>query len=176
MNRTGSCLALVFAAVLMTACEAGAPLPSAVDSEVGGISAGQDMGAVSASSAQCRNVSGGLEGNVFVGSVSSGDLEGGVYAYAAPVVLPRGRMLHLETFHVFDLGDGTLMTVDRGVQAPVDPPVYRLNNHYVIVGGTGAYADASGFLSVHGTLIIDFAGLDPRNGSISATYRGRVCH
>lgn len=128
------------------------------------------------SAASCTNVQGTLVGTVFGVSALAGDLNGQVSAYQAPIAELRGQSVHLQTFHLFDLGNGdTFMTEDSGVQAPVAPPVYRLNNRYTIVGGTGAYANASGFLHVHGTLIIDFTGQDPRNGEIDARYQGRVC-
>ncbi len=124
---------------------------------------------------RCVNVQGRIEGNVFTSSVVSGDLQGVTAAYQAPIVELSGQAIHLQTFHRFFLADGTFDTVDRGVQAPVEPPVYRLNNRYTVVGGTGAWEGASGFLHVHGSLVIDFTFQDPRNGSINVSYEGRVC-
>lgn len=127
------------------------------------------------SAASCTNVSGTLVGNVFTGATVTGDLAGHVAAYREPIVEIRGQSVHLQTFHHFMLDDGEIFTEDRGVQAPVDPPTYRLNNNYTIVRGTGAYENVSGFIKLHATLITDFTGQHPENGSIDGTYHGRVC-
>lgn len=127
------------------------------------------------SAASCTNVSGTLVGNVFMGATVTGGLEGFVAAYREPIVEIRGQSVHLQTFHHFTLADGEIFTEDRGVQAPVNPPTYRLNNNYEIVGGTGAYENASGFIKLHATLITDFTGQHPENGMIDGTYHGRVC-
>jgi hypothetical protein len=159
-------LTLSLAALALAACTGDATAPAT--------EAASDA-LFSRSSHSCMNVAGTIVGNVFGGSVVTGDLPGLVVAYAAPISEPRGPSLHITTFHRFILGDGTFDTIDRGVMAPVDLPLYRLNNRYEVQGGTGGWADASGFLSVKGTLVIDFTGQDPRNGDIDATYRGRVC-
>lgn len=127
------------------------------------------------SSASCTDVSGTLIGNVFTGAAVTGELEGFVAAYREPIVELRGNSVHLQTFHHFTLADGEIFTEDRGVQAPIDPPTYRLNNDYTIVRGTGAYENVSGFIKLHATLITDFTGQHPENGSIDGTYHGRVC-
>ena len=44
-----------------------------------------------------------------------------------------------------------------------------------IVRGEGAYANASGFIHVNGTLVFDFTGQHPDHGKIDARYHGRVC-
>ena len=126
------------------------------------------------SEATCAPVSGTLVGNVFTGSVATGDLAGVVWNYAAPILDFRGPSIHLTTFHHFQLGDGWFQTEDSGVQAPSAPPEYRLNNRYTIVRGGGAWAQASGFLTIHGRLVIDFTEQDPDHGLIDVTYRGRI--
>jgi len=125
--------------------------------------------------ATCGPVSGTIVGNVFTGSVATGDLAGGVWAYAAPILDFRGPSIHLTTFHHFQLGDGWFQTEDSGVQAPSAPPEYRLNNRYSVVRGGGAWAQASGFLTIHGRLVIDFTEQDPDHGLIDVSYRGRIC-
>jgi len=128
------------------------------------------------SAARCTNVEGTLVGTVLGVSELTGDLTGQVWAYQAPVALLRGQAIHLNTFHHFELGNGDwFQTEDSGVQAPVAPPVYRLNNRYTIVRGGGAYTNASGFIQVHGTLVFDFAEQHPDHGMIDARYHGRVC-
>lgn len=127
------------------------------------------------SAARCTNVRGTLVGNVFGESAVKGDLEGTTVAYKEPVVEQRGQAIHLQTFHLIRLKDGEIYTEDEGVQAPIDPPVYRLNNRYTIVRGTGAYANASGTIQLHATLVMDFTGQHPDNGSIDGTYHGRIC-
>ncbi|MFO7262103.1 MAG: hypothetical protein DIU52_013180 [bacterium] len=128
------------------------------------------------SAARCTNVQGTPVGTVLGVSELSGDLVGQVWAYQAPVAMIRGQAIHLQTFHHFDLGNGDwFQTEDSGVQAPVAPPVYRLNNRYTIVRGEGAYANASGFIQVHGTLVFDFKGQHPDHGKIDARYHGSVC-
>ncbi|HEY8427644.1 MAG TPA: hypothetical protein VIL20_04685 [Sandaracinaceae bacterium] len=128
------------------------------------------------SAASCTNVQGTLVGTVLGISELAGDLVGQVWAYQAPIAVLRGQAIHLNTFHHFDLGNGDWFeTEDAGVQAPVAPPVYRLNNRYTIVRGEGAYANASGFIHVHGTLVFDFTGQHPDHGKIDARYNGRVC-
>jgi hypothetical protein len=128
------------------------------------------------SAAFCTNVQGTLVGTALGISELSGDLVGQVWAYQAPIAQIRGQAIHLNTFHHFDLGNGDwFQTEDAGVQAPVAPPVYRLNNRYTIVRGEGAYANASGFIHVNGTLVFDFTGQHPDHGKIDARYHGRVC-
>lgn len=123
----------------------------------------------------CGDVSGNFEGSIFGEIPLTGDLKGTIAAYKEPIVEPNGMAFNLQTFHHFTLADGEIFTEDRGVQAPVNPPTYRLNNNYEIVGGTGAYENASGFIKLHATLITDFTGQHPENGMIDGTYHGRVC-
>lgn len=123
----------------------------------------------------CGDVSGNFEGSIFGEIPLTGDLKGTIAAYKEPIVEPNGMAFNLQTFHLFSLEDGTFSTEDKGVQAPIDPPLYHLSNHYKIVSGTGAYEKASGYVIVHGMLVTDFTGEDPRNGNIEATYWGVIC-
>lgn len=125
--------------------------------------------------ATCTNVKGTFQGSIFGETPLAGDLKGSVAAYREPIVVPKGMAFELQTFHLFSLEDGTFSTEDKGMQAPVDPPVYHLSNRYEIVSGTGAYEKASGHIIVHGMLVTDFTGEDPRNGEIDATYWGTIC-
>jgi hypothetical protein len=177
-RRPTAWLVTLLAAALTAACVGDGP---AAPPDVSLI-AGAPM--ASEASGTCQNVAGTLVGNVLpppgemypVPSLLDGDLQGMVTAYAAPIDEQMGAgAILLTTFHLFLLPDGTFSTVDRGVMAPRNPPYYRLNNRYTIQGGTGAWEGASGHLQIHGTLIIDYLGLHPDNGSIDATYRGRIC-
>jgi hypothetical protein len=162
--------------VLFLGCADGVPGPLGTD-DFAHSDASLQVTSQHAEETECRNVAGTMTGNVFAESIMSGDLDGYVvFAYAAPEVTVKGRAQHLVTYHQigFD-ADNFFRTVDRGVMAPIDPPRYRLNNRYEIVEGIGKYANATGFLSIHGTLIIDESGADPDNGTIDVTYRGRIC-
>jgi hypothetical protein len=172
MKRSVCWCSLAVGAFLLAGCS---DSPTAADSPLQaphGVL--MQQGAASAE-ATCGPVSGTIVGNVFTGSMATGDLAGGVWAYAAPILEFHGPSIHLATFHHFQLADGWFQTEDRGVQAPSAPPEYRLNNRYTIVRGGGAWAQASGFLTIHGRLVIDFTEQDPDHGLIDVTYRGRVC-
>jgi hypothetical protein len=167
-------------AALLAACTGDGPSGPAVS----------DLSAVSPplenrAAQTCTNVSGTIVGNVLpppgamfpVPSTVAGDLQGMVTAYAEPQDEQRGNgSVHLATFHLFILPDGLIQTEDAGVMAPRNPPYYRLNNRYTVVGGDGLWAGASGFLQIQGTLVIDYENwLNPENGDLDATYRGRLC-
>jgi hypothetical protein len=71
--------------------------------------------------------------------------------------------------HTYQTTDGdTFTTMDRVIAAPVAPPLYRINNRVDITGGTGALADAFGFIRTHGTV-------DLQSGVVSVDYEGRIC-
>lgn len=163
-------LTLAAVAVLL-ACSG--PEPTSVSASFAGASPGSPQ--LDRSAPSCVNVSGTLVGNVFTTQTVSGDLQGTSFAYSPPIATITGQAQHLETFHHFELADGSFRTVDRGIMAPVDRPLYQLNNRYEIVSGTGAWAGAHGFLRLHGSLIIDETFTHPENGAIDARYHGRIC-
>ena len=66
------------------------------------------------------------------------------------------------------IGSKAATTTDQVVDAPIDPPLYRINNRVDITGGTGALASAFGFFRTHGTV-------DLQSGVVSVDYRGRMC-
>jgi hypothetical protein len=70
--------------------------------------------------------------------------------------------------HTYTTENGdTFTTTDHVVAAPINPPIYLINNHATITGGTGIYEGASGFIEDHGTL--NFA-----TGVVSVDYHGRI--
>jgi hypothetical protein len=70
--------------------------------------------------------------------------------------------------HTYTTENGdTFTTIDHVVAAPINPPVYRINNRATITGGTGLYEGAFGFIHDSGTL--DFAA-----GVVSVDYHGRI--
>lgn len=135
---------------------------------------------------QCENVQGTGIGNVFTDVEFTGhqpdDLLHGATgsAWQGPEITPRGPAIHLVTYHLIAKGDMELFTTDRGVAAPVDPPLYRLNIRYEILPEmAGGY---SGFVQVHGDLVISLMDdpfetiyNDHPNGHWEVWYSGRIC-
>lgn len=77
--------------------------------------------------------------------------------------------LQAETSHTLAFNGGSLVTLDNAVLSPTSAPgIYNLNTRARIVGGSGDFDGAGGFLSVHG--IIDLI-----NGTSSWRFHGRVC-
>lgn len=82
---------------------------------------------------------------------------------------PRGEgSLHLDLRHRYVIDGSDLYTEDRGVLAPVDPPLWGFNNRLEVVGGSGAFSGATGAIRAHGTV-------DMGSGEIRLAYHGRVC-
>jgi hypothetical protein len=106
---------------------------------------------------------------------TSGDVVSDAYAWvdflSHPPVDPswsgaiRIRMRHL---YVDPAQLWSVWTEDEGVLAPVEPGVYRFNNHLEVAGGSGAFAGATGWLQSHGT--VDFTA-----NEIILEYHGRLC-
>ncbi|HUF30018.1 MAG TPA: hypothetical protein VMM77_05070 [Gemmatimonadaceae bacterium] len=92
---------------------------------------------------------------------------GEAYAWIDDLRQAGGGSIHLAMRHRYVIGGSLLDTDDRGVLAPVSSPLYRFNNRLEIVGGTGAYAVATGFISAHGTVVL--------GGAIELQYHGRLC-
>lgn len=78
--------------------------------------------------------------------------------------------LHARTSHSFVLEDGSsITTVDNAVLSPTSTPgLYRLNTRAAITEGTGAYEDACGRLSIHGTINLV-------TGEVAWRFTGRIC-
>jgi hypothetical protein len=77
--------------------------------------------------------------------------------------------LHATSHHTWYTLQGELYDVDEIVLAPVAPPIYHVNNHMTIVGGTGIFAGATGEIHVQGLIDLTFSGFDER------VYHGRIC-
>ena len=77
------------------------------------------------------------------------------------------QKLQLEHTYMTNEGD-TFTTSDDIVLSPIDPPVYGVNNHAIVTGGTGNYENASGFIADHGTFSFD-------TGEVSVDYHGQIC-
>lgn len=165
--------AVLTLALVMAACaDDGRPGPTALllapDAEVSQRSA-----------QQCENVRGTGLGNVYATVQFTGhdedDLLHGATgsAWQWPEITARGPSIHLVTYHMIEKGDMTLFTTDRGVAAPVDPPLYRLNIRYEILPEMSA--GYSGFVQVHGDLVIggDYNGYP--DGHWEVRYTGRIC-
>jgi hypothetical protein len=86
-----------------------------------------------------------------------------------PPTLTEDGTLQAATSHTFVFPDGSsFVTLDRAVLSPTETPgVYRLNTRAAILGGTGIYADASGSLSIHGTINLI-------SGEVDWRFEGRV--
>ena len=70
--------------------------------------------------------------------------------------------------HTYTAANGdTFTTTDHVVAAPINPPIYRINNSATITGGTGTYEGASGFIHDQGTLNL-------ATGVVSVDYHGRI--
>ena len=128
----------------------------------------------------CTNVSGQIEGQIIGPSAQcagalteigtfTGAGDGTFVACITPVSTTGNGALFLELTHTYTtLSGDTFTTTDRVVAAPIQPPVYRINNRVNITGGTGALADAYGFFRTHGTVNL-------QTGVLSLWYRGRLC-
>lgn len=65
------------------------------------------------------------------------------------------------TAHVFDLGDNNrLMTMDEEFLAPVGPGAFIVTGTMNIVGGTGRYGTARGYLDVYGLVTLDASSVN----------------
>jgi hypothetical protein len=87
-----------------------------------------------------------------------------------PKVTEDGTLLaHTSHTFVFDNGS-SFTTFDNAVLSPTSTPgLYNLNTRAEIIQGTGDYDDASGALSIHGT--INFL-----NGEVVWRFTGEVCN
>lgn len=137
-------------------------------------------GDAAAQSNVCQNVSGQIEGQIIGPSAAcAGGLTeigtftgagGGTFvACITPVRTNGNGAAFFDLTHTYTtLSGDTFTTTDRVVAAPMQPPLYRINNRVNITGGTGALADAFGFFRTHGTVNLE-------TGVLSVTYRGRLC-
>lgn len=132
------------------------------------------LGAANVAQADCISVHGTIVGHQisptsFTGTVT-GDLAGTAMGTNFQILSVSGdRTFHFIVDHILSTAQGNLYasTVD-GVLAPMAPPVYRVNEHNVVTGGTGAYAGATGNIDITG--VFDFS-----SGQFSVSYDGEVC-
>jgi hypothetical protein len=62
-------------------------------------------------------------------------------------------VVHADVMHIFDFGDGNKFTTnDKSVLEPTEGG-FIFNERLMIVSGTGAFANASGKLTVHGQMM-----------------------
>ena len=117
-------------------------------------------------------VSGSISANIIssgtaLGTVT-GDLKGAV---TATFNVSGSGTLTLQLHHTFvtDSRD-SLTTTDTGTLVPVPglPGIYRMSVNYVITGGTGKFASATGTLANHGEA-------DLNTGLLTLSYSGQVC-
>lgn len=136
-----------------------------------------DAPLLSASAAACENLAGtvtasfvdgeawDIEGDLFD---AGGDRIGAAFAWIDEVT-PRGSgSVGLRMRHKYIIDGSELDTSDEGILAPAAPPVFLFNNRLEVIGGTGTFDGATGFLRAHGT--VDFG-----TGSIELAYHGRLC-
>ena len=86
-----------------------------------------------------------------------------------PTATEDGTLL-ATTSHTFVFPDGSsFTTLDHAVLSATDAPgLYNLNTRAAITGGAGAYEDACGQLSIHGTINLI-------NGEVQWNVTGRIC-
>ncbi|CAN5849662.1 hypothetical protein BH23GEM6_BH23GEM6_27370 [soil metagenome] len=154
---------IIAVSIFAAACSQGAPTAPAQMTAVEALT--------SRSAHNCENVRGEAGGNAFVpGGLTFSGFGSGTAQILG--LMPKGSggrgAIHLLTMHYINTSQGTIFTTDRGLLSPVDPPRYLLNNRYEIVGGTGIYEEASGFLHINAMVSLAV-------GSVDGTYHGRIC-
>ena len=136
-----------------------------------------------ARSNNCQGINGHIEGQVIGPSL----LCGGALTELGPFTDSEGNILghflacatgseqegngakKLQLVHIYTTNEGdTFTTSDDIVLSPIDPPVYGVNNHALVTGGTGSYENASGFIADHGTFSFE-------TGEVSVDYHGQIC-
>jgi hypothetical protein len=120
----------------------------------------------------CFNVAGTITAHftsaTTVAGTVTGGLAGTVTAGIDGLHQAGDGALHVELHHTFVTANGQLNTVDEAVLSPVNPPDYRMDTRYTIMGGTGQFAGAAGILHNHGDANMG-------TGHLSLTYNGRIC-
>jgi hypothetical protein len=100
----------------------------------------------------------------------SGGNELGTFVACATSFQQRGDgALMFGLAHTYTTMAGDIFTTtDTIVASPIDPPMYTINNHAEVTGGTGAFQDALGLIHDHGTANL-------QTGVVSVDYDGRIC-
>jgi hypothetical protein len=112
---------------------------------------------------------GGPLGEIGTFTDNEGNVLGTFLACATGFQQSGDGALRFQLMHTYTTtGGDTFTTTDNIVAPPIDPPLYGVNNRAEITGGTGAFQDAFGFISDHGTVNL-FTGV------VSVEYHGRIC-
>jgi hypothetical protein len=98
----------------------------------------------------------------------SGDLEGTFDAVIDQILPGDDGSLHLIAHRTITNALGTITTSDGGVLSPELVPLYGANGHYDFVSGTGAYANVSGGIRIHGEVNLG-------TGAVVLRYKGTLC-
>jgi hypothetical protein len=105
------------------------------------------------------------------GTVSRGGQAIGSFSASYFTIEQQGQgVIQLNGQHAITLGDGTLLTYDE-IRLQSDnqsPAVMQANARLYVIGGTGAYAEATGLLHSHGAF-----NVGTLEGGIDFT--GKVC-
>lgn len=120
----------------------------------------------------CQNIE-GTDVAQFTGPTTavgtlSGDLEGTFEAVIDEIRPGDDGSLHLKAHRTITNSLGTINTSDHGVLSPESPLLYRANGEYEFVSGTGAYANVSGWIRIHGDVNL-------ATGQVLVRYEGRIC-
>lgn len=167
--RTRAAAPLSLAATLLVAtaaCSADAPTALRQRASV----------TASRAAADCENVSTTAEVHFTSPTTGTGTISGDLNGEISVVVGEGGSAgagghgaLHYSLAHTITTADGSIFTQDEGAFGAIGAPsLYKANVRYTVVGGTGAYAGATGMLRSHG--FVDFDA-----GRISLRIAGRVC-
>ena len=119
----------------------------------------------------CQNIGGTVDaafvsGTQIQGTIT-GSVEGAAFATVDQLTQSGNGAYHVLLRHRYVTVSGEVWTTDAGVLTPIDPPLFRFNNRLTVVGGTGVYANATGSIQAHGTVIL--------GGAIELRYHGHVC-
>ena len=106
--------------------------------------------------------------NTAAGKVT-GDISGDVDIVITALQQLPGGLVKFQANCTMVTPQGTLTTNDNAVLSPIDAPLYRVNNHLNVSGGTGEFAGATGNLHTHGTVNFVPGGL------VDLHYRGELC-
>jgi hypothetical protein len=126
-----------------------------------------------ASGPRCHAVQGSITEritgpNTAAGTVT-GDISGDVSIMITQLQQLPGGQVTFQGQCTMLTANGTLTTNDDAQLSPIDAPLYRVNNHLHVSGGTGQYAGATGNLHTHGTVNFVPGGL------VDLRYSGEVC-
>jgi len=120
----------------------------------------------------CINVSGTIVGSFTSNTTVAGTVSGGLAGIVTAVILDiqasADGALHVQMQTFTTSGGSELRTMDQAVLSPTAPPEYRMDTLYTITGGTGNFANATGFLHNHGDINLS-------TGAVSLRYDGRIC-